>query len=529
MKLKSTIQFFLLIFYINLKAQSITQFRQRDSIVTGSGCSRGFYKDYTFKPKDIESYKHIEANFGKDRFHVYFTGKALSLINPDKLEMIYARDSDANESYKSYNNLFLTDGKFTYYNNVLVKNIDVKNIFYIADNRIPIFKSNNNIYFEGHLLDKLNANKTVVIDAHPNEKTNFFTDGKNIYNNEKLIENVDVKSFKPYDGYNEKNLITGIQETTADSHDDKNFYLNGKKIKLYPDWKKLKLFQDSLYDDKHMVTFTSRYQTHDVNAKNVINFYLSKDDFLQFTKNIILKRKTTYSLEKDAFLEDLKGYEINVYTNNKIQTTYYFAQDLEELDIKNFTQINVIGDGFHFNKKDFNQIRQKGKPIKYLEYTLNDYKSWTNKIDELNKNTDLIYHNSYSYYLATNEKNGKQKEIICKFLFENSNKPNKFPDFEGMFTFKITKQEIAEMLKKDINDFTRSNIEVELKKKKIIASIYGNDNYYVEKNYNTIYDGKEEFIIFDIYCSEDFIQKTLKKYVQNNWEKLRYKINTAEK
>lgn len=195
MKLKFLLLFSLIIVSITLSAQAISQFRQGDSIVAGMGCSRGFSVEYHFKPKDINSYQHLKNDFGKDIFQVYFQGKALANINPDKAEIIYAKDRISKEAWYRYNNLFLTDGNITYYDDVQMQCVDPQNIFYITDNRIPLFRSNNNVYFKGFLLDKLNADKTTVIDSHPNEKINFFTDGKFIYQNEKLIKNADIQSF----------------------------------------------------------------------------------------------------------------------------------------------------------------------------------------------------------------------------------------------------------------------------------------------------------------------------------------------
>ena len=49
-------------------------------------------------------------------------------------------------------------------------------------------KDKNNVYYEGHLLEKLDANKTTIIDAHENRDFNFFTDGNYVYKNEILVE-----------------------------------------------------------------------------------------------------------------------------------------------------------------------------------------------------------------------------------------------------------------------------------------------------------------------------------------------------
>jgi len=203
MKPKLLLIFFFIILSGNLNAQGFSQFRQGDSIVSGIGCSEGFSKEYSFKPKDINSYEHLRKDFGKDIFQVYFKGNPLPNINPAKARIVFAKDSIIiNKGWNRNCHLFLTDGKITYYDHVLMQSVDIENIFYTSDNRIPLFRSNNNVYFKGYLLEKLNADKTTVIDPHPNEKINFFTDGKYIYKNEILIKNADIQSFNPNDYVN---------------------------------------------------------------------------------------------------------------------------------------------------------------------------------------------------------------------------------------------------------------------------------------------------------------------------------------
>jgi len=60
-------------------------------------------------------------------------------------------------------------------------------------------------------------------------------------------------------------------------------------------------------------------------------------------------------------------------------------KNYRNLIIKDFSQENIIGDGFYLSKKDFDAIRKKGKPIQYLEEEFEDYKKWKNKITKLYK------------------------------------------------------------------------------------------------------------------------------------------------
>lgn len=512
----------------NLTAQSLSQLKQGDSIIAGAGCSRGFYKDYAFKPKDINSYQHLKSNFGKDKFHVYFKGNVLADIKTDKTEIILAKDSLSQESLHTYNNLFLTDGKTTYYDDVKMQYVDPKNIIYVTDYRIPLFRSNNKIFYKGYLLDKLNANKISVIDSHPNENINFFTDGQFVYKNEILIKNADVKTFSR-NGYVATNRVTGKLEDVADSRDNKNFYNNGEKIFPYPDWKETKLFPDSTYTKQNTVVFISEYETHEVNTKPVIDFYLSDNDFNQLTKNIMLQRKTELFLEKKPFLNDVKGYTIKVYKNKKLENTYFYEQDLEEWDFEQFTEINIVGDGFQFAKKDFDLIRQKGKPLKYLKEQFEDYKIWQQKIAEFNNNDNVIYVEPTSYYLSGVNKDGKQyKNSIYEYWLDDNKKiRSNFCSYDGLFTFKIDRKKAAEIMGGDIMRF--SDEVTLIKKNKLIETILGKGNYFIHANYNTDHINKIEYLTFDIFCSKNFMQKVLPQYIEHNWQKILHEINWVEK
>ena len=139
MKLNFTLLFLFYFSLQNLQAQSVSQFKKEDSIIGGMGCSRGFSEDYRFKPKDINTYKHINVDFGKDIFQVYFKGKPLRFIDPNKTVVKYATDKDSKEAWYRYNNLFVTDGKVTYHKDILMKNVDTSDIHYMFDNRIIMF------------------------------------------------------------------------------------------------------------------------------------------------------------------------------------------------------------------------------------------------------------------------------------------------------------------------------------------------------------------------------------------------------
>lgn len=526
MRLYSTFILLLIFTLQNLQAQSSSEFKNGDFIVGGIGCSRGFSEDYRFKPKDINSYQYIAKEYGKDKFQVYYRGSPLPLIEANKTVEIYAKVKDSSNSWYRYNNLFLTDGVFTYYDNTLMKNADTKAIYYVDDDRIPLFITNKNIYYEGYLLEKLNSEKTIIIDAHPNEKINFFTDGEFVYQNEVWIENADAKSFKR-GGYVAKNNMNS--EDVANSHDNKNYYLNGKKIKLYPNWNETKLFPDSIYNSQYIVTFISEYEIQDLKAKPAIDFYLSPKDFERLTKNKILRRKTELNLETQPHLNEVKGYKINIYKNKSLENTYYYEEELEEFDSKYYTQINVIGDGFHFSKNDFDLIREKGKPIKYLEEEFEDFKTWEKKIAQLKNEKNVIYIDLTSYYYSPINKEGKRFErgIYDYWMDDNETKRSELSKYEGLFTFQIERKKASALMGKDISNFGYR--ERQFKKQEFIEALLGKGDFFIHINQDYKYSKDVEFITFEIYCSKDFMKQVPKEYIMNEWQIIRHMINWQEK
>ena len=328
----------LLLIFQKTVAQSFSQFRKGDSIVSGMGCSQGFYEDYKFVPKDIISYEHIQDNYGKDLYNVYYNGKPLKDINPNNTTLAYAKKRDSTDGWYSYNNLFITDGHTTYCDGVAMQNVDVKNIYFMSDGRIPLFRSNNNTYFKGNLL-KLDPKKTRIIDAHPNKKTNFFTDGIFVYKNEILVENANPNSFERSE-YHEKRMVNEkyVYKNIADSQDENNYYNNGKVVKPYPNWKKTLFLPDSIDTKEYMVTFNSDYEKQDINATPPIDFYLSPKNIKELIRNIDLNRKKVLKLKEDITVEE-KSYGITVLKNKKKQSSYYYNEDLEELDIDGFYQV----------------------------------------------------------------------------------------------------------------------------------------------------------------------------------------------
>ena len=445
MKLRLALIILLVSFLHNVHAQYYTQFVKGAYVIAGAGCSMGFSKSYTFKPKDASSYKHIVGDFGKDKYQAYYKGQALPYINPAKAKVIFAKKKGKKDGTYYRVESFITDGNKLYYNNVLMVNADAKDLYYVLDTRTPLFASNNNAYFEGQLLSNFNLAKATIISSMPSEKITFFTDGKHVYRNKTLLPDANPKSFK-IEGYTARKLVNGvyIEEEIADSRDNSSFYFKGKKVTPYPQWKETKLFANNIYNKQYLVTFTSEYRTQDIAAKPAIDFYLPLEDLAHLTRNKVLRRKKQLQLHKTPVLDSVKGYKIQVFKNRVLESAYYYEEDLEELDIDQFTQVSVAGDGFHWSKKDFNLLRQKGIPVKYFDKDLGSRQALKQKIAELDANAKVISHDTYSYCLCSKNVAYKDHklEVYDYSVSDNRGKPTQLSAFEGVFGFRMSRNSI---------------------------------------------------------------------------------------
>ena len=523
MKIKVLIYLLLMLVSIqNIVGQVKTQYRKGDSIITGAGCSQGFYTDYVFKPQDINTYKHIAEDFGKDKFSVYYKGMPLEGLKTNKTTPIYVQSKKNEYGYSRRNGLIITDGNISYYNENQIKDLDTASVYYMFDERVPIFKSNENVYYEGHLLKKLNVNKTTIIDSHPNEKINFFTDGNVVYCNEFLIKGADTKTFKR-GGYKTK-IVTGNKYKNieiADSYDQNYFYKKGERVTPYPGWKKTKIFADSIYNDKFTVAFISSYQKHTINAKPVIDFYLTGKKLEKLTRNIKLFRKKKMRLNEDYYFNEIKGYYIKIYNDKHLIDTYYYAEDLEEFDIGKFTDTDIVGDGFHFSKEDFNLLRSNGKPIKYYKDSMISLEKWKHKISSLKNDPKVIHIDSTSlFYEFYNEK--KRSREIYEYKIEND-LLSKMHTYDGIFILKIKREEAKKILGKDImeyNYYNRKNIN------DLIEETVGEGNYFIDVNSSSMkYIKKTTWINLRVYCSFNFMKKVKSEFKASNWQPIIHTIN----
>ena len=126
MKLRLPLIVLLVSFLQNIHAQALTQFVKDGYVIAGAGCSQGFSKSYTFKPKDASSYEHLGGDFGKDKYQVYYKGQVLPQLNAAKAKAIYAKNKGGEDDVYRRSEPFITDGIQLYYNNVLMENADVK-------------------------------------------------------------------------------------------------------------------------------------------------------------------------------------------------------------------------------------------------------------------------------------------------------------------------------------------------------------------------------------------------------------------
>lgn len=513
----------------NAHAQSFTQFVEGDSIVAGAGCSMGFYRDYTFKPKDASSYKHIVGNFGKDKYQAYYKGQALPYIKPAKAKVIYAKEKGGGDDTFYRVESFITDGKKLYYNNTLMENADINDLYYVFDTPTPLFASNDNAYLGGHLLSNFNLAKATMLSSSFRGEIVFFTDDKHVYRNEVLLPDADPKSFE-LEGYTARKLVDGayVAEAIADSRDNRSFYFKGKKVTPYPEWKETRLFPDSIYNKHYLVTFTSEYQTQDIAVKPAIDFYLTPEDFAHLTKNKTLRRKKELQLNKTPVLDSVKGYKIQVFKDRLLESTYYYEEDLEELDIDHFTEVSVAGDGFHWSKEDFNLLRQHGIPVNYFDKDSGSRQALKQKIVELDASAKLISHDTYSYCLCS--KNAEYKDhklqVYDYSVSDNQGNSIQLSAFEGVFRFKMKRNSITKLLGVDLGALINEKQQSE--KNKLVTTLFSRGVFYADQDAGSDFIQGEEWSMFDIYCSKEFMAQVPAQYVQDKWQPIRHLISWQE-
>ena len=529
MKLYLTLITLLVSFLQKAHAQSFTQFVKGDSIVAGAGCSMGFSSDYTFKPKDASSYKHIVGNFGKDKYQAYYKGQALPHINPAKAKVIFAKKKGEKDGTYYRVESFITDGKKLYYNNTLMENADINDLYYVFDTQTPLFASNDNAYFEGHLLSNFNLAKATLLSSSFRGEIVFFTDDKHVYRNDVLLPDADVKSFK-IEEYIIRKLVDGayVKEAIADSRDNSSLYFKGKKVTPYPEWKEIRLFPDSIYNKQYLVTFTSEYQTQDIAAKPAIDFYLTFEDFARLTKDKMLNRKKELKLYKTPALDSVKGYKIQVFKNRTLESTYYYEEDLEELDIDQFTQVGVAGDGFHWSKGDFNLLRQQGIPIHYFDKDLRDQQALKQKMAELDASAKVISHDTYSYCLCSKnvEYKDHKLQVYDYLVSDNEGNPTQLSAFEGVFGFRMKRSSITKLLGVDLG--TLMNDKEQAARNKLVNTLFSKGVFYAETSGGYEYIQGDVWSTFDIYCSEAFMAQVPEQYVRNKWQPIRHVISWQE-
>ncbi len=514
-----------------IKAQYISQFREGDSIVAGTGCSQGFYEEYRFKPKDIDSYEHLIEHFGTDRYAVYFVGKPLDKIIPYDAKYIFIKSKNG---YSERIDYIVTDGNISYFENTEIIDIDTADIYYVrSDDRIPLFRSKDNVYFRGHLLDKLNADKTYTLNPYSKNRTYYFSDSLVIYCNEVLMENADIKTFNKDKNYLEKRF-DGKQyhfEEVANSCDKSHFYMNGKKVTIYPDWHTTKMFPDSIYNHQYITTFISQYEIQDTNKRPPIDFYLETKDFERLTKGKKLNRKTALDLTTEPNLESVKAYEINTYKNKKLVATQYYSQDIEEIDIEDFTKNSCVGDGFHLSLDDFNRIRNEGKPIKYRQLIGMNLEAWQHKIAELKNNPNVITLDTLSYYYTLPNKKGKRYiETIDEYKVEADTAKKIFTEmykYKGVCILKIDRDGGKKIMGYDIFDISyeeKENITEEL-----IEHLMGKGNYFINKHMVFRYINKKDLITYEVFCTEDAVKNVPKENILFPWQPVLHAVSWQEK
>ena len=526
------------------RAQTFTQFRQGDSIVAGAGCSTGFSRYYAFKPRDASSYQHIAGNFGKDKFQAYGAGRRLPRIDPLKATVAFARQKDGKENFFQGDAPFLTDGQNVYYASTFMPGADAKDLVFVFDGRIPLFASHGQVYFEGHLLTGFNRAAASLIDDESHGRTVFFTDGQHVYRNETLLADVDVKSFGR-DGYTARKLVDGkyVTEEIADSRDKNSFYFKGRKATPYPDWKATPFFPDSLYDGSYLVTFTSQDEVQDEKATPPVDFYLTPQDFEQLTKNKILPRKQELRLDvlpsaKGIITDDdrstarempVKTYQIQVFKDQEVVSVLYYEEELEELDIKGFTRIGVAGDGFHLAKKDFDRLRQRGKPVRYRHEDIETAAAARQKIVALGKSSAVITYDRYSYCNCNRNKQDKdyQMQVYAYQLEDNQGHPTRSANFEGLFTLRVNRKKAATLIGGDL--MTYINQEESAKKNELVTKLLGKGIFYADQDGVSEYIDGEEWLTFDVYCTKEFAGRVAAQFIQNEWHPIKHIVSWQER
>ena len=194
-----------------------------------------------------------------------------------------------------------------------------------------------------------------------------------------------------------------------------------------------------------------------------------------------------------------------------------------------FTKYDIIGDGFHFSKETFNLLRKNGSPIKYFKQEFKDYATWTQKANELGKNNNVItFKTTFYQYSPINKKGKRYKWNIYDYDINQEKKERtNLASYQGIFTFKIPRKKATEIMGDDIYSYSRR--EKIKKKNLVLTSLVSSGKYFIHTNNDINNENDIQWLLFSVFCSQEFAKQVPEKNIENEWQPIKYKIYWQEK